>query len=149
MKEMLPFLASFSFFLAACSHEKRIIKKALRDQEMIKETAMYFIAKYSHKGSSQVYLNVNDSVDEKYKVFLQKLQTPWVQVNYNPGLGFIEADSVVLFTRAGIPIIGNEHDILYDFKTESRASFTKAGNFQKCYKIADRIFYIKAAMPEF
>ncbi len=116
---------------------------------MVQETALYFVHKYQNSGKSEIFLNTNDSVGSKYRNFLRKLGTPWIQVNFNSGEHFITADSVVLFTRTGIPILGNEHDILYDFKTTPRQEFISRGSFEKCYKLSNRIFYIKAGMPVF
>lgn len=131
-----------------CSIEKTTIKRTLRHQEELYKITGELVTEYQHHPRREVFLGINDSLPSIYHKFIGgKLKLSWVHIIYEEAKGFIDTDSVILFTRTGIPISGNEHDILVDFKTTPRNDFSSAGSYSIIRKIADRIFYIKAPMP--
>lgn len=114
------------------------------------EMAGQLITEYQHHPNREVFLGVQDSLDPKYRSFLKnKLKTPWVHIIYERAQGFIDTDSVIIFTKTGLPILGTQHNILVDFKTMPRTDFTSCGSCDKVIRIADRVFYLQAPMPAF
>jgi hypothetical protein len=78
-----------------------------------------------------------------------KIKCPYVQLIYSGKLlAFFPADSVVIFTRTGLNILGNEQDIIVDMKRPVRDSIqVPTEQFDKFYKIRKGIYYVKTAMP--
>jgi hypothetical protein len=135
--------------LTGCSYERKITRKInkSRNELQVRTIAKQIFEEYSNRGQNEFFLSRYDSLDKKYFPLLRKLRTPWVHIIYGPAQGFIDTDSVVLFTKTGLPILGYEHDILIDLKTMPRDSFDNCGNFTRIKKLKERIFYIKAEMP--
>ncbi len=89
-------------------------------------------------------------LSEKDIRFLKnQLKCPYVQLIYSGKLlAFFPADSIVIFTRTGLNILGNEQDIIVDMKRPVRDSIqVPTGQFDKYYRIRKGIYYVKAAMP--
>lgn len=147
---MKPFLLLCLFFMVSCNIENRTIHKTLKHKQALIETTGQLILQYKNHGKKEIFLGVNDSMDRRYANFLdKKLNLPWVHIIYDSADFFINTDSVVLFTRTGLPIIGNQHNILVDYKQVPRDSFNGCGSCSIIKKIGERLFYLKAAMPAF
>ncbi len=120
-------------------------KRILRYDKKIDEAATYFINKYD----KETLLNKYQIEDKKVKKFLtKKLKTPIVHIVYDYANYFIDADSVIMFTKTGLPYIGYEHNVLVDFKIIPRSSF-QGGRIDSVKKISERKFYLRAPMPAF
>ena len=87
--------------------------------------------------------------DADVRFLKYQLNCPYVQLIYSGKLlAFFPADSVVIFTRTGLNILGNEQDIIVDMRRPVRDSIqVPTGQFEKYYRIRKGIYYVKAAMP--
>jgi len=87
--------------------------------------------------------------DADVRFLKYQLKCPYVQLIYSGKLlAFFPADSVVIFTRTGLNILGNEQDIIVDMRRPVRDSIqVPTGQFEKYYRIRKGIYYVKAAMP--
>lgn len=87
--------------------------------------------------------------DADVRFLKHQLKCPYVQLIYSGKLlAFFPADSVVIFTRTGMNILGNEQDIIVDMRRPVRDSIqVPTGQFDKYYKIRKGMYYVKAAMP--
>ena len=141
-------LLFLSIWFLSCNTEKSIVKKTLKHKEQLFTVSGELILAYQNS-SNEIFLGVTDSLDTKYCNFLgNKLKLPWVHIVYGQANTFIDTDSVIMFTRSGLPVIGSQHDILIDFKQIPRSDFLKAcGSCEIVKKIGDRMFYLKSPMP--
>jgi hypothetical protein len=145
-------LAMLTIFLFSCSKELYTTKQVNQNYVQIDGIAHRLFALFS----DQTFLGPKqlDSLglsDADIRFLKDKLKCPYVQLNYSGKiLAFFPADSVVIFTRAGLNILGNEHDVIVDMKRHVRDSIqVPTGQFDKYYQIRKGMYYVKAAMPPF
>jgi len=85
--------------------------------------------------------------NQQQNLLLKKLNTPFVQVTYsNSESTFIYADSVVLFTKTGFPIGGNEQNILIDMRYNANRPIIPGREYKIFERLSDRVYYIKTGM---
>lgn len=60
---------------------------------------------------------------------------------------FLNTDSVVIFTRTGLPVIGYEYNIVIDMRKNLRDSILLDRNYIKYYKLNNGMYYIQDYMP--
>ena len=134
----------FLLFFLSCNPENKITRRIIRHDKKLDEIASYFLSRYN----KETILNNTEIEDPQIARFLRnKMGTPFVHIVYDTAKYFIDADSVIMFTRSGFPVFGYEHDVIIDFKQIPRNGFS--GPFEVVKKVTDRKFNGKAPMPVF
>ena len=152
MTHFSKILVILSFILfTSCSKEVFTVSRAKKYQKQLRTLSTILFARFNKETFINAHQYDSLQFSESDKRLLVKLvKCPFIQIIYNDRFPrFIQTDSVILFTRAGLPIIGSEHDIMIDMRRNIRDSIPAARNYIKYYKIANGIYYIQDYMPEF
>lgn len=121
-------------------------------EEKILQTAS---ALFQHYAGEEVFLTsveIEQDLTDEQKGVLRFLRTPFVQVTYDHDQSrsvFLEADSVVLFTKTGILIIGYERNIVVDLRKDIGPGLKPKVKYNRFFRIGERMYFIKENMPAF
>lgn len=143
-------LLLLSIVIFSCNLEKHTIHRAQKHRDRLMQIAAGLIEQHKNDTANEIFLGAEGTLDRATARFLQrKVKTIWVHIIYGPAKGFIDTDSVIIFTRNGIPLLGMQHNILIDYKTVPRNQFNSCGSCTKALRIGERMFYLAAPMPPF
>ena len=139
-------------FFLSCSKESYTTREVTENYGQLDAIAGRLFAAFSEQtfiGPKQL-----DSLglsDADIRFLKSKIKCPYVQLVYSGKLlAFFPADSVVIFTRTGLNILGNEQDIVVDMKRPVRDSIqVPTGQFDKYYRVRKGVYYVKTSMPAF
>lgn len=145
-------LVVLSVFFWSCSKELYTTKQVNENYEQTRAIAGKLFASFSQQtfiGPKQLDSLGLSEADIRF--LKDKLKCPYVQLIYSGKLlAFFPADSVVIFTRTGLNILGNEQDVIVDMRQPVRDSIpVPTGQFDKYYRIRKGMYYVKTAMPAF
>ncbi|HEV2482063.1 MAG TPA: hypothetical protein VGS79_20500 [Puia sp.] len=143
-------LVLLTIFFLSCSKELYTAKQVNENHGQIDAIAGKLFATFTEQtfiGPKQL-----DSLglsDADIRLLKYKIKCPYVQLIYSGKLlAVFPADSIVIFTRSGLNILGNEQDIIVDMRRPVRDSIqVPTGQFDKYYRIRKGIYYVKTAMP--
>jgi hypothetical protein len=147
---MKYFILIFVFGFASCSKEVYTVKKAKKNiakTELIAKKLFNQFSQETFLKPSELSGKLNES---EIEFLTRKLKCPYVHVTYgenNPA--FFKADSVVMFTRTGMPVFGKQHNIIFDMRKNIRDSIVVDRNYLKYYKVVSGVFYVQDLMPGF
>ena len=151
MKPCIP-VVLFAVLLLSCSSASHMAKEADQNYLQLEAISKRLFSEFSQltfvTPSQLDSLGLSDS---DIRFLRYTLKCPYAQIVYHEKkLVFFPADSVVIFTRTGLNILGSEQDIVVDMKQTIRDSIpVPAGQFTKYYPIRKGMYYFKAPMPEF
>jgi hypothetical protein len=150
---MRPFppVAIFAVFLLSCSGASHTVKEANDNHMQLEAISKRLFSQFSQL--TFITPNQLDSLglsDSDIRFLRYTLKCPYAQIVYHEKkLVFFPADSVVIFTRTGLNILGSEQDIVIDMRQTIRDSIPiPAGQYTKYYPIRKGMYYFKGPMPE-
>ena len=150
MKSIVPVVILAVFFLS-CSEVSHTVKEANENYLQLEAISKRLFSEFSQLTFiTPKQLDSLGLSDSDIRLLRYTLKCPYAQIVYHEKkLVFFPADSVVIFTRAGLNILGSEQDIVVDMKQTIRDSIPiPASQFTKYYPIKKGMYYFQGPMPE-
>lgn len=141
----------FTVFLLSCSGASHTVREANDNYVQLEAIAKRLFSQFSQL--TFITPSQLDSLgfsEGDIRLLTYTLKCPYAQIVYHEKkLVFFPADSVVIFTRTGLNILGSEQDIVVDMRQTIRDSIPiPADKYIKYYPIRKGMYYFKAPMPE-
>jgi hypothetical protein len=132
----------------SCSREIYTVKKAIKNVKKTESIAEKLFKQFNEETylvPSQLSSRLNEN---DIRFLKKKLKCPYVHITYYENNStFFKADSVVIFTRTGIPIFGKQHNIILDMRKRKRDSIAVKEKYSKYYKVLNGMYYVQDMMP--
>ncbi len=135
--------------ISSCSKEFVTTRRSVKHHDRLEIIAKNLYSKYSKetfivpKDFDTLTLSKRDK-----RLLKRQIKCPYIHIIYSGNNArFFQADSVVLFTRTGFPLLGKQHNIIIDMKKIKRDSIAVDDKYLKYYKLTNGVYYIQDDMP--